>query len=152
MPRVVWVVVAIVVIVLVVVGAGSSSSPGPPSPQGPGNPTSTMAVPTSPSPTVTTPISVVPTPRTTPPVASQKPPGGSAFAPGDPAYQHIPFTGMGLQISLSSVEADGRMGLYVYSDSLTVPQMQAAYPGFLALYHDSGSGYVPAFVSALGRP
>ena len=140
-PRLVWVLAAVVVVAVVLVTqhhhGGSPAGPAP----SPGS--SRPAVP------ATTATTGGPATTTTSPVSQQQPPSSGAFAPGAPAYQHIPYIGMGIQISVSGTAPNGMLDLYVYSAALTDAQVRAAYLSFLALYHDSGAQYVPTFVSSL---
>jgi hypothetical protein len=68
-----------------------------------------------------------------------------------PAFQHLPWSGQGIQIAVLGYTPDGQVVLAV-SSSYGLAQAKRAYSAFLATYHDSGRGYVPEFYVGLGQP
>ena len=65
-----------------------------------------------------------------------------------PAYQHIPYFGDGIQVSLTGVTPDGHFELNVFSQVLSVPQERAVFAAFLQRYHDPGTKYVVTYTSS----
>lgn len=65
-----------------------------------------------------------------------------------PALQHIPWSGNGIHVNLWNTFGN-KDALLVWSTTLDMAQVQARYKAFLASYHDSGAGYLPAFVPLL---
>ena len=76
---------------------------------------------------------------------SQVLPSQAAF----PAYQHIPFTGYGITVSLVDVASNGKFILEVFSQTRTLAQTRVAYKKFLRRYRDPGTKYIPRFASVL---
>jgi hypothetical protein len=82
-----------------------------------------------------------------------KPARPSAILPSQasfPGYQHIPFSGFGIDVSLANVAPNGKFILEVFSETLTIPQMKVEYLRFLRKYHDPGTKYLTNFATVLG--
>ena len=71
------------------------------------------------------------------------PPSQAAY----PAYQHLPYTGQGLSISVTGFTPTGQIVLEVFSQVLTVDQERAVYNAFLQGYHDPGTKYIVHYSS-----
>ncbi len=126
--------------------------------------TPTTSTPSLAAPTTTATIAALPALSTAPTTepsraqidAGQSPTGQQeaaqrAILASRPAFQHLPWTGAGIQVAVLGYATDGRAILAV-SSSYGLARARAAYAGFLATYHDSGRGYVPQFYVGLGRP
>lgn len=67
-----------------------------------------------------------------------------------PAFQHLPWSGDGIQIAV--IGYTQTRAVLAVSTSYDLAQAKAVYSAFLARYHDSGRGYVPQFHVGLGQP
>ncbi len=63
---------------------------------------------------------------------------------GRPGYQHLPYRTEKVRIEITNVTSDGRIVLTIIPLGLNV-NPRLGYRGFLARYHDPGSGYLPRF-------
>jgi len=141
-PRWVWLVIGLVVAIVVVVfvrpPAPKQSSITTPS-------THAITTPATQTPTTPTTSPTTTSPEATPAqIAAQTPPTFTGINTY-PAYQHMPYTGSGIAVSVLGTTPDGKIKVYVYSDILTLTQTKAAYHGFLSLYNDPGTKYATTF-------